>query len=122
MFSPAFDIAQADPAVTAILGSGQSMRFYDFGDAAQDGARPYAVQQVVAGNPENYLAGRPDADRLIVQIDTYGLEMKAVKTLALTLQAAFELHGYITGFNGTSRELDTKLWRVGFTVEFIPLR
>ena len=117
MFSPAFEIAKADAAVVALLGN--PLRFYDFGDAAQDGAKPYAVQQVVAGNPENYLAGRPDADNVVVQMDVYGLDMKAVKVVALALQHAFELHGYITGFNGTSREPDTKLWRVSFTVEFI---
>lgn len=122
MFSPAFEIAEADPAVVAIIGSGSNMRFYDFGDAAQDGAKPYAVQQVISGSPENYLAGRPDADTVVVQIDVYCLDMKPTKTLALALQHAFELHGYITGFNGTNREPDTRLWRVSFTVEFITPR
>lgn len=117
MFSPAYEIAKANAGVVALLGN--PLRFYDFGDAAQDGAKPYAVQQVIAGNPENYLAGRADADNVSVQIDVYGLDMKAVKVLALALQHAFELHGYITGFNGTSREPDTRLWRVSFTVEFI---
>lgn len=116
MFSPAFEIVKADAGVLAALGS--PPRFYDFGDAAQNGTKPYAVQQVIAGNPENYLAGRPDDDTVIVQIDVYGKDMKATKDAARALRTALELSAHVTGFGGQSREIDTKLWRVTFTVQF----
>lgn len=116
MFSPAYAIAKASTAVQAALGN--PPRLYDFGDAAQDGSKPYAVQQVVAGSPENYLGETPDLDSVIVQIDVYGLDMAATKAAAVALRNAFEIDAYITGFSGQSRETETRLWRVSFTVEF----
>ena len=59
---------------------------------------------------------------MIVQIDVYGKDMAATKSAAIALRNAFELAAYITGYNGQARELDTKLWRVGFTVEFKTIR
>lgn len=117
MFSPAFEIAKASAAVRAALGD-PDPRFSDFGDSDQGGQKPYAVHQVIAGNPENYLAGTPDADSLIEQIDVYGLDMAATKAAARALRDAFEPHGYVTSYGGQSRERDTKLWRISFTVEW----
>ena len=120
MFSPAYEIANADAAVRAALGD--PPRFSDFGEAEQDGAKPYATQQVVYGNPENYLAGLPDADFIGVQIDVFGLDMKLTKVAARVLRDAFERSAYVVGYGPQGRERDTKLWRVSFTVEFRPQR
>jgi hypothetical protein len=116
MFSPAYEFASASAAVRASLGD--PVRLHDFGDAKQDGSKPYAVQQVITGTPENYLGETPDLDSLVVQFDVYGLEMSAVKAAASALRDALQNHGYVTSFNGQSREVDTRLWRVSFTVEF----
>jgi hypothetical protein len=116
MFSPAYEIAKADAAVRAAFGD--PPRFSDFGESEQDGARPYAVHQVVYGNPENYLNQTPDADNIGVQVDVYGLDMKATKAAARVLRNAFESGAYVTGYGVQAREFDTKLYRVSFTVEF----
>jgi hypothetical protein len=116
MFSPAFDIAAANAGVIAALGS--PPRLSDFGNSPQDGTKPYAVQQIISGFPENYLGQIPDADSLQVQFDVYGLDMKQVKAAALALRDAFEPVAHVTSYGGQSREPDTKLWRVTFTAEF----
>jgi hypothetical protein len=116
MFSPAYEIAKASGAVVAALGT--PLRFYSFGDAEQDGTKPYAVHQVVSGNPENYLDRVPDADSLLVQVDVYGKDMGATKTAATALRDAFEPVAHVTGYGGQTREIETRLWRVTFTVEF----
>lgn len=118
MFSPASEIAQADAAVRAALGD--PPRFSDFGDAEQDGAKPYATQQVVYGNPENYLSGLPDTDAIGVQMDVFGKDMKLTKAAARALRNAFERTAYVVGYGPQGREPDTRLYRVTFTVEFKP--
>ena len=116
MFSPAYEIAKASAPVLAALGD--PLRLYDFGDAEQDGAKPYAVHQVVYGNPENYLNQTPDADNIGVQFDVYGLDMKLAKAAARALRNAFEAVAHVTGYGTQSRERDTRLYRITFTVEF----
>lgn len=117
MFSPAYEIAKASAPVRAELGD-PNLRFYDFGDADEDGAKPYAVHQVIYGNPENYLNQTPDADNVGVQVDVYSLDVKAVKRAALALRNAFEAVAHVTSYGGQLREPVTRLWRVTFTVEF----
>lgn len=116
MFSPAYEIAKASGPVVAALGD--PLRLYDFGDAEQDGSKPYAVQQVVGGFSENYLGETPDADSILVQFDIYGLDMKLVKLAALALRDAFEPTAHVTSYGGQSRETVTRLWRITFTAEF----
>lgn len=117
MFSPAFEIAKASAGVIAVLGN--PPRFYGFGDAVQDGAKPYAVHQTISGSPENYLNQRPDQDTLIVQVDVYAKTPQLAKQVVTALVDAFEPVAYVTSWNGEFRDPDTKLWRISFTVEFM---
>lgn len=124
MFSPAFEIAKASSAVVALLGN--PPRFYSFGNAEQDGSKPYAVHQTIAGSPENYLRKLPDQDTLIVQVDVYcstaaGGPNKA-KEVTEALVEAFQEAAYVTSWNGEFRDPETKLWRISFTVEFMTPR
>lgn len=116
MFSPAIDLARASAGVMAVFGVPE--RISAFGDAPQAGAKPYAVFQTIIGGPENYINQNPDADSIGDQVDVYADSMKAAKAGAVALVEAFQGHGHITSALATSRELDTKLWRVTFTVEF----
>lgn len=116
MFSPVEDAVANVLGVQSILGS--PVRVYSFGNAPQDVAKPYAVHQVVGGSPENYLGNAPDIDNLSVQIDVYDDQAPRSKIAARALVAALEVVGYITSWNGEFRELDTKLFRISFTVEF----
>lgn len=116
MFSPAYEIVKADGGVTALLGS--PPRFYSFGDAPQDGSKPYAVQQVVSGFPENYLNQTPDTDSVVVQIDVYAQAPQDAKAICLALANALEPVSHITNWNGQFRDSETRLWRISFTVEF----
>lgn len=116
MFSPAYDLAAASLAVQAVLGN--PPRFTSFGNAPQDGAKPYAVQQTITGSPENYLGQLPDLDSLSVQVDVYARVMADAKAITVALRDAFEPAGYVTSWNGEFFEADTKLWRISFTVDF----
>jgi len=55
MFAPINAVCALDAGVIAVLGSAPQ-RLYPFGDAPQDGQKPYAVWQTIGGDPENYLA------------------------------------------------------------------
>lgn len=116
MFSPAFEIANASAAVKAVLGT--PLRFYGFGDAQQDGAKPYAVHQVIAGSPENYINQVPDQDTLVVQVDAYAGTPQEAKAIVRALVGAFEPVAHVTSWNGEFRDPETRLWRISFTVEF----
>lgn len=116
MFSPAVLLARGSASVIAVFGDPE--RISDFGDAPQAGAKPYAVVQTTSGGPENYLNQRPDADSIGDQIDVYASTMKAAKAGGRALVELFEVHGHVTSALATSREPDTKLWRIHFTVDF----
>ena len=116
MFSPAIDAARNNAGVLAVFGD--PARISAFGNSPQAGARPYAVFQSQFGGPENFLNQAPDADTIGDQVDVYALTMEAAKAGAVALVQAFQPIGYITSVLATSREPDTKLWRVNFTVEF----
>lgn len=118
MFDPVYNTVENDAAVLAALADSNGLRVHSFGDASQKGEKPYAVTQIVGGSPDNYLAGRPDADSLIVQVDVYGKHVVDVRAAVVALLGALEEAAHITAWLGENRELDTKLWRKGFTVEF----
>src|SRR5690606_39848770 len=59
---PIFRLCAAAAGVKALLGTAP-VRLFLFGEAPEGVQKPYAVWQVVGGSPENYLAGRPDAEQ-----------------------------------------------------------
>lgn len=124
MFAPIHDLVKDDAAVKAQLGD--PVAFYSFGEGPAKGApryrEPYGVWQVVGGAPENFLAGRPDYDLHVVQVDVYASSPEDARRAVRSLVNAIELQGYVTSWNGEFREPDTKLFRISFTAEFITPR
>ncbi|QQE85388.1 DUF3168 domain-containing protein [Pseudomonas putida] len=111
-------VCAADPGVTALLGSGVDLRMYPFGEAPEGVAKPYAVWQLVNGSPENYLAGRPDADGFTLQVDVYGTTSKSVRQVRDAIRDAIELRAYVTRWGGETRDSATKNYRASFDVDW----
>lgn len=121
MFPPIFQVAAADPGVTALLGTGP-VRFYPFGTAPEGVTLPYAVWQLVAGSPENYLAGRPDIDGFTLQIDVYAATGSSARAVGKALRDAIELNAYIVRWGGESRDNETNRYRLSFDVDWLTPR
>ncbi|HEE9760158.1 DUF3168 domain-containing protein [Pseudomonas sp. NPDC089392] len=119
MTPPIFQICSQATGVTALLGAGANLRLYSFGEAPQDVAKPYAVWQLVNGEPENYLAGRPDADGVTLQIDIYGTTGTSVRQVRDAIRDAIELRAYVTRWGGEGRDPTTKNYRASFDVDWI---
>lgn len=128
MFAPIFEIAAADGTVQTLLGTGapnNPVRLYPFGLAPQSPSTPiypYATWQNVSGYPENYLAGRPDTDHYVVQVDIYSKSAASVRAVSLALNNALELNAYIVRFGDEDRDPETKNYHYSFDVEFITPR
>lgn len=119
MYPPVFAIASANSGVTAVLGSAPETRLWPFGYAKQNQTRPYAVWQLVYGNPDNSLSCIPSEDLFGVQVDCYAKTVTDSRAVAAALQSAFEeTYNHVTAYNGEDWEQSTGLYRVSFTVEF----
>lgn len=118
MYAPIFEVCAADPGVGALIGAGVDCRLYLFGEAPAGVTKPYAVWQVVGGEPENYLADRPDSDRFELQIDVYGTAATQTRNVAAAIRDAIEPKAYITRWNGDSRDEQTKTYRYSFDVDW----
>ena len=122
MTPPIFQLCSQAAAVTALLGAGADLRLYSFGEAPEGAAKPYAVWQLVNGEPENYLAGRPDADGVTLQVDVYGTTSTSVHQVRDAIRDAIELRAYVTRWGGEGRDPTTKNYRASFDVDWIVLR
>lgn len=120
MFAPINAVCAADPAVSALIGSRQ--RLYPFGDAPEKVAKPYVVWQTIGGDPENYLAGRPDVDGYTLQVDVYADSGSSARAVAKAIRDAIELHAHIVRWGGDSRDPVTKNYRYSFDVDWIVQR
>jgi hypothetical protein len=118
MFAPIFSVCSADPGVAQLLGSGVDCRLYLFGEAPAGVAKPYAVWQTIGGEPENYLADRPDTDRFELQIDAYGVTASQVRGVAKAIRDAIETQAYVVRWNGDSHDDQTKTFRYSFDVDW----
>lgn len=118
MSAPIFAVCAADPAVQSMLGT-QPTRLYPFGTAPEGVAKPYAVWQVIGGSPENYLAGRPEVDGYLLQVDIYGDSGSSARAVAEVIRNAIELTAYITRWGAESSDPETKLYRSSFDVDWL---
>lgn len=122
-YAPIFALALDNPTVVGLLKTGTGpLRFYLFGEADQNTAKPYAVWQTVGGSPENFLGTAPDADAWTTQVDVYGLTASSSRAIAFALIEAFQGAAYVTSYNGEYKEFDTKLYRYSFSVEWFTHR
>lgn len=123
MFPPVYTLAAASAPVTALLGALPAQtRLYPFGEAPQDVATPYAVWQIVAGAPENFLGTIPDADRYRVQIDVYGRSAAEVRSVAQALRDTYQTKAHVVRWAGETVDQQTARYRFSFDVDFINLR
>ncbi|TRZ62976.1 DUF3168 domain-containing protein [Pseudomonas alloputida] len=118
MTSPIVKACLQSPAVTALLGTGADMRLYSFGEAPEGVAKPYVVWQVVGGSPENYLAGRPDADGFNLQVDVYATTGDKARQVRDAIRDAIELDAYVTRWGVEGRDPETKNYRASFDVDW----
>ena len=122
MYPPIFPIASGSVQVRAYLGT-NPVRFYPFSRAPGPNepgyAKPYAVHQLVYGNPENTLSCTPDIDMSGLQVDVYADSAESARDAAMALRDAIESAGnHVVAYNGEEVERETGLYRVGFTAEF----
>ena len=122
MKAPIFEVCSQDAGVTALLGAGADLRLYSFGEAPDGVVKPYAVWQLVNGTPENYLAGRPDADGFTLQVDVYGATGTSSRQVREAIRDAIELRAYVTRWGGESRDPTTNNYRTSFDVDWIVQR
>ncbi len=117
MYPPVFDRANASAAVKAVLGT-NPLRVYMFGMAPQNVQYPYAVWQVVAGAPENYINDLPDIDSFTTQIDVYATSATQARSGAQALRDAFEPYAHIMSWRGDSRDAETGAYRTSFDLDW----
>lgn len=102
-------------AVKALLKAGNGpLRFWAFGSAPTTPVRPYAVWQVISGQPDNYLDKRPGIDYVRVQVDCYADSISDALSVAATVIAAVETKCNVLGFNPNIKDDDTSLYRASF--------
>jgi len=121
MTPPIFALAAAATPVRLLLGS-DPVRLFPFGDAGESPAMPYAVWQIVGGQPANYLAGRPDADSVTTQIDVYAETEASARAVAIALRDALELSAYVVSWRGETRDATTRIYRSSFDMDWIVRR
>lgn len=123
MLPPIFPTVNV-PAVQALLKAGNGpLRFYAWGMAPDNVAKPYAVWRQVFGTPQNYLGDRPDIDSFTTQIDVYAADLQGersekARAVALALRDAIEGVAHITSWIGDSRDPDTKNYVVTFQADW----
>lgn len=116
-FPPIFTACMASEAVTDLLGL-QPLRVFPHGEAPENVARPYVTWQIVSGNPENYLADRPDVDGWRLQVDIWGDTVASVQQVASAMADAIEGQSYITSWRGTSKDPSTGRRRLSFDADW----
>lgn len=122
MDPPIFLACSTDSAVSALIGAGIDCRIYSFGEAPEGVLKPYVVWNLIDGNPENYLGGRPDADRLTLQVDVYATSADSATKVTAALRDALELTANITRWGASGQDPATKDYHRSFDIDWITFR
>lgn len=104
-----FPILNANSAVKAVLGS-SPLRFYPWGRAPQNVAKPYATYNVYNGNPENYMDRVPDIDNKGTQIDLYATTSESAEDVFIAIRNALEPYAHMTSFATPLLDEETNLY------------
>lgn len=118
MFPPLFQTCAADTDVQSLLGVNPT-RLWPFGEADPTPTYPYAVWQIIAGSPQNYLGDVPDVDVFGLQLDVYARTAADARAVAHALRSAIEPNAYVTAYIGEFRDLITRTYRYSFSVDWI---
>lgn len=118
MYPPVFETVAADTAAQALLGVNPT-RFYPAGEAPQGVSSPYAVWRTVTGFPENYLDKTPDIDTYTIQVEVFASTLSAARGAAEAVRDAVEPLAHIVAWRGESRDVDTRLYRFSFDVDWM---
>ncbi|HEP8936222.1 DUF3168 domain-containing protein [Pseudomonas aeruginosa] len=117
MYAPIFKVCSQNPGVVALLGA-KPTRLYLFAEAPDQPGRPYATWQTFGGEPENYLAHRPDIDSFSLQVDVFADTAAQARAVATAIRNAIELRATITRWSGEERDDPTDLYRISFDVDW----
>lgn len=117
MIPPIFSLVSSSAEVTDLIGTNPT-RFYPFGRAPQNVEVPYAVWQIISGEPENFLSTPADMDRLSLQVDVFGRSAAEASGIVAALRNALEDSAYVTALRGQELEDDTGLFRFSFDVDW----
>lgn len=116
-----FEILNNSFAVKILLGS-NPLRFYPWGRAPQNAAKPYAVYAVFNANPENYLDRVPDIDRKGTQIDLYAKTSESLNDCFMVIRDLLEPHGHMLSFTTPNLDVDTDLFTGRMEFDFWEVR
>lgn len=121
MNPPIFEICYADTSIQSLLGSGDRLKLYPFGEASENEVLPYATWQVVNGSPENYLGSRADMDMFSIQVDVFAGTVSEAREIAAAIRSVVELHANVVSLDGESRDAVTRSYRYTLSVDwFVP--
>lgn len=116
-----FPAISSSVSVTSLIGT-SPVRFFPFGDAPQNSQLPYVVWQTVSGSPENFLGDLPDLDSYTIQVDVYAANAQSARDVAEAIRDAIEPIAHVVGWNGESRDPDTRNYRYSFDVAIFTKR
>ena len=121
MYPPIFSTVSSDSDVGAVFGT-SPVRVFPFGGAPEGVTLPYAVWQIVGGNPENYISNSPDLDSFLVQLDVYSNSAKSASDGAGALRDAIQNSAHIVSWRGGSKDSLTGHYRYSFDINFLTSR
>jgi hypothetical protein len=80
------------------------------------------VWSVVTGSPENYINEVPDFDTWAIQIEVFAETADAARDAAEALRNAIEPEAHVVAWRGESRDVETRLYRYSFDVDWMVSR
>lgn len=115
-----FKLIKDNDKCRKILGT-KPTRFYPFAEAPERPTTPYAVWQLIGGEPLNRLTCGAIADHLTVQIDAFAARAQDARDSANAIREALEKDNRctVTRWAIEERERETGLYRVNFDIDFI---
>lgn len=119
---PIFNVLKASPAVASLLGTGNNLRVYSFGQAPQNVVKPYLVWQQITGFVNNNLSQLPDNDQYSIQVDIYAGTSQTAESVKLAVRDAIEPVMHVTSWDGEGIDEETTLYRVTFSVDWFVSR
>lgn len=121
MYPSVFESVKDNTIVKSKLGT-NPVRVFPFGRAPDAVEKPYAVWQIITGEPENYISGSPDLDSFVVQFNVYGNTPTQAREAAEALRDAIEAVAHIVSWRGENQEPETKLFGYSFDANFLTNR